>query len=186
MHEVLRFDDSSKTFKLEEGQYYHEPRQRVPSVKQFRDGIKLSKCHSSFFFFFNDPAPTEIYPLSLHAALPISSFALEVAQGLPTALTLAAGDAAFAKRFARELHQPMLRVYFSTDLAGVEISGAVKNIMAIPAGISDGLGLGMNARAALITRGLVEITRLGVAMGGRSETFMGLAGAGGLILTCIG
>jgi len=119
-------------------------------------------------------------------ALSGPSFALEVAQGRPTALTLAAGDAEFAKRLARELHHPKLRVYFSTDLAGVEISGAVKNVMAIAAGISDGLELGLNARAALITRGLAELTRLGVALGGRTETFMGLAGAGDLILTCTG
>jgi glycerol-3-phosphate dehydrogenase (NAD(P)+) len=119
-------------------------------------------------------------------ALSGPSFALEVAQGRPTALTLAAHDAAFAKRWARELHHPTLRVYYSTDLAGVEISGAVKNVMAIAAGISDGLGLGLNARAALITRGLAELTRLGVALGGRPETFMGLAGAGDLILTCTG
>ena len=124
--------------------------------------------------------------LAACGALSGPSFALEVAQGLPAALTLAAGDAAFAKRFARELHQRTLRVYFSTDLAGVEISGAVKNVMAIAAGISDGLGLGSNARAALITRGLAELTRLGVALGGRPETFMGLAGAGDLILTCTG
>src|SRR6266545_3069908 len=108
------------------------------------------------------------------------------AQARPTALTLAARDAGFAKRVARELHHPALRVYFSVDLAGVEISGAVKNVMAIAAGISDGLGLGLNARAALITRGLAEITRLGLALGGRTETFMGLAGAGDLILTCTG
>jgi len=119
-------------------------------------------------------------------ALSGPSFALEVAQGRPTALTLAAGNAEFAKRWARELHHPTLRVYFSTDLAGVEISGAVKNVMAIAAGISDGLGLGLNARAALITRGLAELTRLGVALGGRPETFMGLAGAGDLVLTCTG
>lgn len=119
-------------------------------------------------------------------ALSGPSFALEVARGCPTAVTLAARDAEFAKRMARELHQPTLRVYFSTDLAGVEISGAVKNVMAIAAGISDGLGLGLNARAALITRGLAELTRLGVALGGRPETFMGLAGAGDLILTCTG
>jgi glycerol-3-phosphate dehydrogenase (NAD(P)+) len=87
---------------------------------------------------------------------------------------------------ARELHQPALRVYFSTDLVGVEISGAVKNVMAIAAGISDGLGLGLNTRAALITRGLAELTRLGVAIGGRAETFMGLAGVGDLVLTCTG
>jgi glycerol-3-phosphate dehydrogenase (NAD(P)+) len=119
-------------------------------------------------------------------ALSGPSFALEVARGLPTALTLAASDAEFAKRMARELHQPALRVYFSTDVAGVEIGGAVKNVMAIAAGISDGLGLGLNARAALITRGLAELARLGVALGGRPETFMGLAGAGDLILTCTG
>ncbi len=119
-------------------------------------------------------------------ALSGPSFALEVAQGRPTALTLAARDAQFAKRIAKELHHPTLRVYFSTDLTGVEISGAVKNVMAIAAGISDGLGLGLNARAALITRGLAELTRLGLALGGRTETFMGLAGAGDLILTCTG
>jgi glycerol-3-phosphate dehydrogenase (NAD(P)+) len=87
---------------------------------------------------------------------------------------------------ARELHQRTLRVYYSDDLVGVEIGGAVKNVMAIATGIADGLGLGMNARAALITRGLAELTRLGVRMGGRPETFMGLAGAGDLILTCTG
>lgn len=119
-------------------------------------------------------------------ALSGPSFALEVARGLPTALTLAARDADFAKRIARELHQPTLRVYYSTDVVGVEISGAVKNVMAIAAGISDGLGMGLNARAALITRGLAELARLGAAIGGRPETFMGLAGAGDLILTCTG
>jgi glycerol-3-phosphate dehydrogenase (NAD(P)+) len=119
-------------------------------------------------------------------ALSGPSFALEVAQGRPTALTLAALDAEFAKGVARELHQPTLRVYYSTDVVGVEISGAVKNVMAIAAGISDGLGLGLNARAALITRGLAELTRLGLALGGRTETFMGLAGVGDLVLTCTG
>ena len=119
-------------------------------------------------------------------ALSGPSFALEVARGLPTALTLASRDAQTAGRVARELHQPTLRVYFSTDVVGVEISGAVKNVLAIAAGISDGLGLGLNARAALITRGLAELARLGTALGGRAETFMGLAGAGDLILTCTG
>jgi len=120
------------------------------------------------------------------AALSGPSFALEVAQGRPTALTLASLDAEFAARMARELHHRTLRVYFTTDLIGVEIGGAVKNVMAIATGICDGLGLGLNARAALITRGLAELTRLGVAMGGRLETFIGLAGAGDLILTCTG
>jgi len=119
-------------------------------------------------------------------ALSGPSFADEVARGLPCALTLAARDAAFAREAASTLHGGRLRVYYSADLVGVEIGGAVKNVMAIAAGISDGLGLGQNARAALITRGLSEITRLGMALGGAAETFMGLAGAGDLILTATG
>jgi len=119
-------------------------------------------------------------------ALSGPSFAEEVARGLPCALTLAARDAGFARETAALLHGGRLRVYYSADLVGVEIGGAVKNVMAIAAGISDGLGLGQNARAALITRGLAEITRLGVALGGSPETFMGLAGAGDLILTATG
>jgi glycerol-3-phosphate dehydrogenase (NAD(P)+) len=119
-------------------------------------------------------------------ALSGPSFAEEVARGLPCALTLAARDAGFAREAAAIVHGGRMRVYYSTDLVGVEIGGAVKNVMAIAAGISDGLGLGYNARAALITRGLAEITRLGVALGGAPETFMGLAGAGDLILTATG
>jgi len=114
------------------------------------------------------------------------SFAQEVARGLPTALTLASTDASLAAQLARELHQDRLRMYSSEDVVGVEVAGAVKNVMAIAAGISDGLGLGHNARAALITRGLAEITRLGLEVGGRIETFMGLAGIGDLVLTCTG
>lgn len=112
------------------------------------------------------------------------SFAQEVAQGLPTALTLAANDLAFAQQTAGALHSPHLRIYANSDLTGAEIGGAVKNVMAIAAGICDGLGFGHNARAALITRGLAEIARLGVALGGQPETFMGLAGMGDLLLTC--
>jgi len=119
-------------------------------------------------------------------ALSGPSFAEEVARGLPCALTLASRDGAFAREAAALLHGGRMRVYYSTDLVGVEVGGAVKNIMAIAAGISDGLGLGLNARAALITRGLAEITRLGTALGGKPETFMGLAGAGDLILTATG
>jgi glycerol-3-phosphate dehydrogenase (NAD(P)+) len=119
-------------------------------------------------------------------ALSGPSFALEVARGLPTALTLASADIAFARDTARALHHPRLRVYYADDVVGVEVGGAVKNVMAIATGISDGLGLGLNARAALITRGLAEITRLGVAMGGSHDTFMGLTGMGDLILTCTG
>ena len=114
------------------------------------------------------------------------SFALEVARGLPTALVLAAGDDAFAQRVAQNLHHSRLRVYASNDVIGVEVGGAVKNVMAIAAGVCDGMQLGSNARAALITRGLAEITRLGLKMGGRQETLGGLSGAGDLILTCTG
>ncbi|MDP1558705.1 MAG: NAD(P)H-dependent glycerol-3-phosphate dehydrogenase [Nitrosomonas sp.] len=114
------------------------------------------------------------------------SFAQEVAQGLPTALTLASNDEAFSKKLATELHSARLRIYSSNDVIGVETGGAVKNVITIAAGISDGLGFGHNARAALITRGLLEITRLGVKLGGCMETFMGLSGVGDLILTCTG
>ncbi|MBX9811206.1 MAG: NAD(P)-dependent glycerol-3-phosphate dehydrogenase [Burkholderiales bacterium] len=114
------------------------------------------------------------------------SFAEEVARGLPTAVTLASSDAGFARAAAQQLHSTTLRIYSSDDVVGVEVAGAVKNVMAIAAGICDGLSLGLNARAALITRGLAEITRLGVSLGGRPETFMGLAGVGDLILTCTG
>ena len=119
-------------------------------------------------------------------ALSGPSFAAEVARGLPCALTLASADAGFAREAAALLHGGRMRVYYSTDLVGVETGGAVKNVMAIAAGISDGLGLGQNARAALITRGLAEIARLGTALGGAADTFFGLAGAGDLILTATG
>ncbi|MDR2195418.1 MAG: NAD(P)-dependent glycerol-3-phosphate dehydrogenase [Gallionellaceae bacterium] len=114
------------------------------------------------------------------------SFALEVARGLPTALTLASTDGDFAGMAAQALHHARLRVYSSTDVTGVETGGAVKNVLAIAAGISDGMGFGYNARAAMITRGLAEMTRLGLRMGGRAETLGGLSGAGDLILTCTG
>ncbi|MBZ0143006.1 MAG: NAD(P)-dependent glycerol-3-phosphate dehydrogenase [Rhodocyclaceae bacterium] len=119
-------------------------------------------------------------------ALTGPSFAEEVARGLPTAITLAAADAGFAEATAQVLHDARLRVYANPDVVGAEVGGAVKNVMAIAAGISDGMGFGLNARAALITRGLAEITRLGLALGGKRETFMGLAGMGDLILTCTG
>ncbi len=125
-------------------------------------------------------------PKATSGVLSGPSFAEEVARGQPTALTLASADAAFAAVTARELHGGSLRVYSSSDVVGVEVAGAVKNVMAIATGICDGLKLGLNARAAVMTRGLAEITRLGVAMGGRAETFMGLAGVGDLILTCTG
>ncbi|MEK7876616.1 MAG: NAD(P)H-dependent glycerol-3-phosphate dehydrogenase [Pseudomonadota bacterium] len=131
-------------------------------------------------------AASELPPALPRAVLSGPSFAAEIARGLPAALTLASHDPEFAARVARELHANALRIYSSDDVTGVEVAGALKNVMAIAAGISDGLGLGYNARAALITRGLAEITRLGLELGGRPATFMGLAGAGDLILTCTG
>ena len=112
------------------------------------------------------------------------TFAAEVARGLPTAITVASNRPAHAARVAAYLHGENFRAYTSEDLIGVQVGGASKNVMAIAAGISDGLGFGANARAALITRGLHEITRLGLAMGGKAETFVGLAGLGDLALTC--
>lgn len=112
------------------------------------------------------------------------SFAIEVARGLPTAVTLAADDLDVAEYFADFFRNDVFRIYTSDDIIGVQVGGAVKNVMAIAAGIADGLGYGANTRAALVTRGLSEITRLGVALGGRQETFMGLAGVGDLVLTC--
>lgn len=119
-------------------------------------------------------------------ALSGPSFAEEVAAGQPTAVTLAANDHQFAVDTARQLHSRRLRVYANDDLVGVEVGGAVKNVLAIATGVCDGLGLGLNSRAALMTRGLAEIARLGVALGAHRDTFMGLAGMGDLILTCTG
>lgn len=112
------------------------------------------------------------------------TFASEVARNLPTALTVAAEQESVAEAVVNWLHSGRVRVYTSDDINGVQLGGAIKNVIALAAGISDGLGFGANARAALITRGLAELTRLGVALGGRAETFMGLTGAGDLILTC--
>jgi glycerol-3-phosphate dehydrogenase (NAD(P)+) len=120
------------------------------------------------------------------AVLSGPSFAQEVANGYPTALTLASHDSALAQHLAEALSAQRLRIYAHDDVIGVELGGALKNVMAIAAGICDGLELGHNARAALITRGLAEMTRLGVRLGGRFETFMGLSGLGDLILTTTG
>ncbi|MEO8314947.1 MAG: NAD(P)H-dependent glycerol-3-phosphate dehydrogenase [Pseudomonadota bacterium] len=117
------------------------------------------------------------------AVLSGPTFAKEVGAGLPTAMVVASADEAFAMRVAEDLASPGFRTYISTDIVGVEIGGAVKNVIAIGAGLSDGLGFGANMRVALITRGLAEMTRLGVALGARERTFMGLAGLGDLVLT---
>ncbi|MCL2161440.1 MAG: NAD(P)-dependent glycerol-3-phosphate dehydrogenase [Betaproteobacteria bacterium] len=114
------------------------------------------------------------------------TFAAEIARGLPAAATLASNDAGFATDWAHKLHQPKFRIYMNDDVIGCEVGGALKNVIAIAAGVADGMGFGLNARAAIITRGLAEIARLARALGGRSETLMGLAGMGDLILTSTG
>lgn len=127
---------------------------------------------------------TNLFPQAALAAISGPTFAMEVAKGMPTAVTVASSDPFYADRLAELLRGDTFRAYTSTDIVGVEVGGAAKNVMAIAAGIADGLGFGANARAALITRGLAEITRLGLALGGSPETFMGLAGLGDLVLTC--
>lgn len=118
------------------------------------------------------------------AVLSGPTFAREVGAGLPTAMTIASSDAAFAKTLAQDFSSAQFRAYTSTDIVGVEVGGAVKNVLAVGAGLSDGLGFGANTRVALITRGLAEMMRLGVALGAQRDTFMGLAGLGDLVLTC--
>jgi glycerol-3-phosphate dehydrogenase (NAD(P)+) len=127
----------------------------------------------------------EIGPIENAGPLSGPSFALEVARGLPTALTVA-GAGPFCRTVTDALHGGALRIYSSDDVVGVEVGGAVKNVLAIATGICDALELGLNARAALITRGLAEMTRLGCALGARADTFMGLTGVGDLILTATG
>jgi len=135
--------------------------------------------------------PLEVAERSLGPGCPLAilsgpSFAREVALGLPTAIVLASSDAEVARALQRLLASRELRIYTNPDPVGVQISGAIKNVMAIAVGVSDGLGLGTNARAALITRGLAEVTRLVVALGGQAATASGLAGLGDLVLTCTG
>lgn len=118
------------------------------------------------------------------AVLSGPTFAREVGAGLPTAMTVASADAGYAATLAHSLSSEKFRAYTSTDIVGVEVGGAVKNVLAVGAGLTDGLGFGANTRVALITRGLLEMTRLGEKLGARRETFMGLAGLGDLVLTC--
>jgi glycerol-3-phosphate dehydrogenase (NAD(P)+) len=128
----------------------------------------------------------QVAPALRGGALSGPSFAQEVARGMPTALVAASDDAATRDAMVQAFHNNSLRVYANDDIVGVEVGGAVKNVLAIATGLCDGLQLGLNARAALITRGLAEITRLGVALGAKTETFMGLSGLGDLVLTSTG
>jgi glycerol-3-phosphate dehydrogenase (NAD(P)+) len=133
---------------------------------------------------YRDICPPELY--ARFAALSGPSFAREVAQEMPTAVTVAAASQEVASRVQQAFNSSFFRVYRNEDVVGVELGGAIKNVIAIAAGISDGLGFGCNTRAALITRGLAEMTRLGLAMGAQATTFAGLAGMGDLVLTCTG
>lgn len=128
----------------------------------------------------------QLAPALLAGVLSGPSFAQEVARGQPTALVAASSQALVRSTLVEAFHSPSLRVYANDDIVGVEVGGAVKNVLAIATGLCDGLNLGLNARAALITRGLAEMTRLGVALGARAETFMGLSGLGDLVLTATG
>lgn len=128
----------------------------------------------------------EVAPGLLAGALSGPSFAQEVARNQPTALVAASRHEVVRERLVQAFHSPSLRVYANDDIVGVEVGGAVKNVLAIATGLCDGLNLGLNARAALVTRGLAEMTRLGLALGARTETFMGLSGLGDLVLTATG
>ena len=136
--------------------------------------------------FASPRCSTGLLPGRPVAVLSGPSFAREVAAGLPAALVVAAQDEDVARRVQRRLASQEFRLYTNRDVVGVEMAGALKNVMAIAAGLSDSLGLGDNARAALITRGLAEMTRIGVAVGASARTFAGLAGLGDLVLTCTG
>ncbi len=127
---------------------------------------------------------TDILPATPLAVLSGPSFASEVARGLPTAITLAAADASLGEALAQAIGHTAFRPYWTDDVTGVQLGGAVKNVLAIAAGIVDGLGLGANAHAAVVTRGFAELQRFGAALGGRPATLLGLSGLGDLILTC--
>ena len=146
--------------------------------------ILCSKGMEAGSFAFPIDIARDVCPGRPLAVLSGPTFAHEVAAGLPTAITLAAADAATAEALAQALARPHFRPYASTDMIGAEIGGAVKNILAIACGIVDGAGLGLNARAALISRGFAEMTRFGLARGAEAETLGGLAGLGDLVLTC--
>ena len=152
------------------------------------DGIKIAWASKGFNpddgSLLHEIVAQTFSPQTPAAILSGPTFAQEVAANLPTAITIASSRPEFAKELAGILHGGLFRTYTSSDVIGVEVGGAVKNVLAIAAGIADGLGFGANTRAALITRGLHEIIRLGIKLGGKQETFMGLAGLGDLVLTC--
>ncbi|MBA3058807.1 MAG: NAD(P)-dependent glycerol-3-phosphate dehydrogenase [Gammaproteobacteria bacterium] len=157
---------------------------RVP-VAWLCKGFEAAPSSEAFGLLAHE-VQAQIAPDLIAGALSGPSFALEVARGQPTALVAASVHAVVRDTLVAAFHSPTLRVYANDDIAGVEVGGAVKNVLAIAVGLCDGLNLGLNARAALITRGLAEMTRLGVALGAQAETFMGLTGLGDLVLTATG
>jgi len=146
----------------------------------------IESTNSASFGLLAHEVQGQVAPDLIAGALSGPSFAQEVALAQPTALVAASAHAAVREALVQAFHSPSLRVYANDDIAGVEVGGAVKNVLAIATGLCDGLSLGLNARAALITRGLAEMTRLGVALGAKPETFMGLSGLGDLVLTATG
>ncbi len=167
----------------------HALRETLEAVKPFLDDDARVCWATKGFELHTGKLPHQVAAEVLGPERPVAvlsgpTFATEVGANLPTAMTVAASDETFARELAGMLSGDNFRAYTSNDIIGVEVGGAVKNVLAIGAGISDGLGFGANSRIALITRGLVEMTRLGVALGARRETFMGLAGMGDLVLTC--
>jgi len=152
--------------------------------ERVRDGADAGG--SAAFGLLGHEIAAQVAPQLAVGALSGPSFAREVAEGRPTALVAASPNAELRQALVEALHGPALRVYANDDIVGVEVGGAVKNVLAIATGLCDGLNLGLNARAALITRGLAEMTRLGLALGARADTFMGLSGLGDLVLTATG
>lgn len=158
---------------------------RVP-VAWLCKGVEASLPDSDFFGLLGHEIRAQVAPDLIAGVLSGPSFAQEVATARPTALVAASEHAVVRDALVAAMHSPSVRVYTNDDIVGVEVGGAVKNVLAIATGLCDGLALGLNARAALITRGLAEMTRLGVALGARTETFMGLSGLGDLVLTATG
>lgn len=171
------------------GPHLHEGQIILSATKGIEDGnyLRMTQVIADCLKHrAGSPEPDSPIPDSWIGALSGPSFAYEVAQGQPTAVTVAFDDPAVAARVRHDFSSESLRLYTSTDVIGVELGGALKNVIAIAAGITAGVGLGYNSTAALITRGIAEITRLAVACGGRRETLAGLSGMGDLVLTCTG
>jgi len=167
----------------------HGLRETLNRLKPLLQGNERICWATKGFELSTGQLPHQVAAEVLGSDLPMAvlsgpTFAKEVGESLPTAMTVAANDADFAADLAEALSGSNFRAYTSDDMIGVEVGGAIKNVLAIGAGLSDGLGFGANTRIALINRGLAEMTRLGVALGARQETFMGLAGMGDLVLTC--